>query len=152
MSGDLILEATQSGKKGWALAARHLLSAEPAQFLHQNEKGNFLVTLETHQSSIDKELGPRPYVYKVTDHGLVAKWRGSALAWPLIDIALISTPGNHLDHLCALHRKDSFITLNPNTKETRTAVYQWNGFGFSGADEPALDNECQRKFDNTQTE
>ena len=152
MSGDLILEATQSGKKGWALAARHLLSAEPAQFLHQNKKENFLVTLETHQSSIDKELGPRPYVYKVTDHGLVAKWRGSALAWPLIDIALISTPDNNLDYLCALHRKDSFITLNPNTKETRTAVYQWNGFGFSGADEPALDNKCQRKFDSAQTE
>jgi hypothetical protein len=152
MSGDIVLEATMPGKKGWMLAARHLLSAEHAQFQHQDKEENFFVTLETHHSSIDKELGPRPYVYKVTDHGLVAKWRGSALAWPLIDAALLSTqgstPGSTLDYLCALHRKDSFITLNPDTKETRTAVYLWNGFGFSGVDEPVLDNECRKKFNN----
>lgn len=144
VSGDLVLAATQAGKKGWVLAARHLLSAEPAQFRHHDNDENFLLTLETHHSSIDKELGPRPYVYKVTDHGLVAKWRGSALAWPLIDAALIST--QDADYLCALHRKDSFVTLNPATTDTRTAVYQWNGFGFSGIENAELDKSCQLQF------
>lgn len=149
MSGDLVLEATQSGKKGWVLAARHLLSAESAQFLHRDTNEHFLLTLENHHSSIDKEMGPRPYVYKVTEHGLVAKWRGSALAWPLIDAALIPAPDDRADYLCALHRKDSFIALNPDNTETRTSVYEWNGFGFSGTEDPSLDNQCLRKFDKT---
>lgn len=146
VDGDLVLEATQSGKKGWILAARQLLSAEPATFHHQQKEENFLVTLETHHSSIDKELGPRPYVYKVTDHGLVAKWRGSALAWPLIDAAVISEPDKNINYLCALHRKDSFITLNPDTSKTRTAVYQWNGFGFSGIENETLNKKCLTTF------
>lgn len=146
ISGDLILEATKPGKKGWILAARHLLSAEPAHFYHQQKEEEFLITLETHHSSIDKEMGPRPYVYKVTDHGLVAKWRGSALAWPLVDTAVISTPETNIDYLCALHRKDSFVTLDPNTTATRTAVYQWNGFGFSGMEDVTLNKECLNIF------
>jgi hypothetical protein len=37
--------------------------------------------------------------------------------------------------------------MNQNTKETRTAVYQWNGFGFSGIDNPELADQCEHAFD-----
>jgi poly-gamma-glutamate synthesis protein (capsule biosynthesis protein) len=105
-----------------------------------------LFTLERHPSSIDQEDGPRPYVYEVTPRGLIAKWRGSALAWPLVDGKLISDKTG-VDYLCALHRKDSFLVLKPASTETRTSVYRWNGFGFSGVEDASLRNRCQAIFD-----
>ena len=59
-----------------------------------------------HYSSIDGEVNLRPYVYIADDKGLVAKWRGSALAWPLLD-AMISPKDSKI--ICALHRGNSFI-------------------------------------------
>ncbi|MGD1106910.1 MAG: CapA family protein [Terracidiphilus sp.] len=94
-----------------------------------------LLSLERHNSSIDDEVGLRPYVYAVGPHGLIARWRGSALAWPLID-AVESKDGV----LCALHRGDSFLLPDPATKTTRIAAYRWNGFGFTGIDTPP---ECE---------
>jgi hypothetical protein len=94
-----------------------------------------LLSLERHTSSIDDEVGLRPYVYAVGPHGLIARWRGSALAWPLID-AVESKDGV----LCALHRGDSFLLPDPATKTTRIAAYRWNGFGFTGIDTPP---ECE---------
>lgn len=130
--GPLVLEGTA--------VARGLLSTEAIRV----EGQELLFTLEAHPSSIDGETGPRPYVYAVTPGGLVARWRGSALAWPLIDAELLHASSG--DYLCALHRGDSFLMLNPATRETRTAVYRWNGFGFSGVDDPALNDQCRRAF------
>jgi len=94
-----------------------------------------LLSLERHTSSIDDEVGLRPYVYAIGPHGLIAKWRGSALAWPLID-----TVESKDGVLCALHRGDSFLMPDPATKSTRIAAYRWNGFGFTGIETPP---ECE---------
>jgi len=147
VDGEVVLEGAKSGAKHWTVVAKRLLSLTKGRLTEGKTSKDFLFTLETHTSSIDQEASPRPYVYEVTPHGLVAKWRGSALAWPLVDGKLIQeTPKGELDYLCALHRKDSFIALNPKTQETRTAVYKWNGFGFSGVDDPALSAQCKTAF------
>ncbi|MGZ3743723.1 MAG: CapA family protein [Pseudobdellovibrionaceae bacterium] len=147
IDGEVVLEGSKPGAKHWTLVAKQLLSLAKGRLTSGKTSKDFLFTLETHTSSIDQEASPRPYVYEVTSHGLIAKWRGSALAWPLVDGKLIQqSPKGDLDYLCALHRKDSFIALNPKTKETRTAVYKWNGFGFSGVDDPTLTSHCKNAF------
>ena len=105
-----------------------------------------LVTLERHASSIDAEDGPRPYVYDITPHGLIARWRGSALAWPLLDATLIADAAGQ-SYLCALHRGDSFIMLDPaHPAQTRVQLYKWNGFGFSGFTDDVLTARCAEEF------
>jgi len=144
--GDLVLEGKKENSPAWHVAARHLLSLEPAIFETKEGRKPFFFTLEKHKSTIDQEMGARPYVYEVTPHGLVAKWRGSALAWPLLDAKIL--PGkNAPDYLCALHRKDSFLLLNPDSTETRTAIYSWNGFGFSGSDDQSMSKNCKQAFE-----
>ena len=105
-----------------------------------------LFTLERHSSSMDSEDGPRPYVYDVSARGLVARWRGSALAWPLLDARLLpGTDGR--SHLCALHRGDSFLLAgSSHPAPPHVLVYAWNGFGFSGFDDPALMEKCRQMF------
>jgi poly-gamma-glutamate synthesis protein (capsule biosynthesis protein) len=100
-------------------------------------------TLERRRSTIDGEDGLRPYVYEVGPKGLVARWRGSALAWPLLDAALL--PGRD-GLVCALHRRDSFVVLRPDSAGVRTAVYRWNGFGFSGVDDATAVAACGELF------
>ena len=128
----IILDGYRAGKLVWqsrrqALASLQLVTAMAAEPL--------LLSLERHTSSIDDEIGLRPYVYAVGPHGIIARWRGSALAWPLID-AVESKDGV----LCALHRGDSFLLADPATKTTRIAAYRWNGFGFTGIETPS---ECE---------
>jgi len=96
-----------------------------------------LFSLERHPSAMDGEVGVRPHVYAVGAHGLVARWRGTALAWPLID-ATLDVHGR----LCALHRGDSFISPDPRDPSTRTMVYAWNGFGFSAFDDSVESASC----------
>ncbi|MGA7808212.1 hypothetical protein [Bradyrhizobium sp.] len=101
-------------------------------------------------SPIDDEDGRRPYVYEVTAHGLVARWRGSALAWPLLDATPI-TDSTGRAYLCALHRGDSFIMIEkadaqPAPSPVRTQVYACNGFGFSGVADGDLATRCQSRF------
>jgi poly-gamma-glutamate synthesis protein (capsule biosynthesis protein) len=130
--GPMVLEGRRPDGRPWRMAGRQVLSAEPARFAADGLPQ--ILTIERHLSSIDGEDSPRPYVYAVSDHGLVARWRGSALAWPLIDArALVTAGGETL--LCALHRGDSFLQLDPSTTATRIAVYRWNGFGFAAANE-----------------
>lgn len=86
------------------------------------------LSLEMHRSGIDSETAIRPYVYAAGPRELVARSRGSALAWPLID-AVIERDGT----LCALHSEDSFIQRDSTVKTTRRLRYRWNGFGFSAA-------------------
>jgi len=143
---DVILEGKKPGARGWSVAGKRLLALEKGHLTSTQPGKDFLFTLENHFSSIDQEASPRPYVYEISSHGLVAKWRGSALAWPLVDGKLIRSDASDIDYLCALHRRDSFVMLNQNNKETRTAVYQWNGFGFSGIDNPQLSALCGLAF------
>jgi poly-gamma-glutamate synthesis protein (capsule biosynthesis protein) len=128
---------------GWRSAVLPLVSAEVGALSAQPAK-QMLFALEQHYSPIDREDGPRPYVYEVRASGLVARWRGSALAWPLLDAALL--PGGD-GVLCALHRRDSFIQLEPGAAGVRTAAYRWNGFGFRGVEDPGILARCQALFD-----
>jgi poly-gamma-glutamate synthesis protein (capsule biosynthesis protein) len=146
VSGEIVLEGKKAGAKEWTVVAKKLLSLEAGRLTGIKSDHRVLFTLEKHRSSIDQEMGPRPYVYEVTSHGLVAKWRGSALAWPLIDGKLLPSKSG-IDYLCALHRKDSFLLLNAASTETRTALYQWNGFGFSGVSDATLNDRCRAMFE-----
>ena len=74
----------------------------------------YLFTLERHFSPMDGEEGLRPCVYEAGPEGLVPKWRGTALAWPLLDAVLL--PGDN-GILCALHRGDSFIVPQRDSSE-----------------------------------
>jgi poly-gamma-glutamate synthesis protein (capsule biosynthesis protein) len=129
----IILDGYDSGKRVWQSRRQALVSL---QLVTSMATEPLLLSLERHTSSIDDEVGLRPYVYAVGPHGLIARWRGSALAWPLID-AVESNDGV----LCALHRGDSFLLADPATKTTRIAAYRWNGFGFTGIETPA---ECEQ--------
>ena len=127
-----ILDGYREGKLAWQSRRQALVSLQLTTSMAADP---LLLSLERHNSSIDDEVGLRPYVYAVGPHGLIARWRGSALAWPLID-AVESKDGV----LCALHRGDSFLMPDPATKTTRIAAYRWNGFGFSGIATPT---ECE---------
>jgi len=79
----------------------------------------------------------------------LARWRGSALAWPLLDARPL--PGSR-GVLCALPRRDSFLMLSPASKGARVAAYRWNGFGFDGiADEGAV-AACRSLFGEKQAD
>ena len=103
-------------------------------------KPQLLLSLERRASPIDSERDPRPYVYEVGPHGFIARWRGSALAWPLLDARLLPRSSSVL---CALHRHDSFLMLSPQSKGTRVAAYRWNGFGFDGIADEGINSACR---------
>jgi poly-gamma-glutamate synthesis protein (capsule biosynthesis protein) len=122
----IVLQAFRDDKMVWQTNPMSIISVSKARFDDANE---YLFALEKHYSSLDREMNVRPYVYGMDNRGLIARWRGSALAWPLID-AQISPEDNTV--LCALHRGDSFIQPDKATKSRRVAAYRWNGFGFKG--------------------
>jgi poly-gamma-glutamate synthesis protein (capsule biosynthesis protein) len=139
-SGEVAFEGIFEGRELWHTKPKSIVSLEVAKLDGMND---LILTLERHYSNMDRENGLRPYVYSVARNGLTARWRGSALAWPLIDAFIL--PGNE-QLICALHRQDSFINPNPSGIGTRTAVYQWNGFGFSGVKEKTVCDECGGKI------
>lgn len=139
--GEISLEGTNGGKRLWETRPIRLATIASSRLDGKNE---YLFTLERHYSPIDREIGLRPYVYSVTKQGLVARWRGSALAWPLLDAMLLPDDDAIL---CGLHRGDSFIDLQPDSKRIRVAAYRWNGFGFSGVDVPAVIEKCRQCFE-----
>jgi poly-gamma-glutamate synthesis protein (capsule biosynthesis protein) len=145
VQGDLVMEGHGTGSRPWVTAARRLLALQGGK-LHEGIDTELLFTLEAYPSSLDNEIGPRPYVYEVTARGLIARWRGSALAWPLVDAQLLRTTAG-LDLVCALHRGDSFVVLNKDSQSVRTALYRWNGFGFSGVQDQELDARCRQLFE-----
>jgi hypothetical protein len=141
--GGVALEG-KSPMTRWRTVSRALLGAQIGNLMP--DKPPMLFTLERHPSSIDAEDGSRPYVYDLTPHGLIARWRGSALAWPILDATLISDSGGRA-YLCALHRGDSFIMLDPSHHtQPRLQVYRWNGFGFSGITDSDLTVRCRSEF------
>ena len=129
----LVMEGYRDGNLQWRSRRQKLVSIQSAKAMGTEP---LLLSLERHLSSIDNEVGLRPYVYAIGPHGLIARWRGSALAWPLVD-AVATESGV----LCALHRGDSFLLSDPSTKDRRIAAYRWNGFGFKGID---TQPECEK--------
>ena len=107
-------------------------------------KKEYLFALERHYSSLDGEVNLRPYVYSVDNSGISARWRGSGLAWPVLD-AQLSNEDNKI--LCVLHRGDSFINPGNALNSTRLAAYYWNGFGFSGINDSLKCESCLKLFD-----
>lgn len=136
----IILEAFHDGIKSWATHPMSIVTITSARLDDQRE---YLFALEKHYSSLDGEISLRPYVYDADDKGLIAKWRGSALAWPLLD-AVISPCNSNI--LCALHRGDSFINPDKTNASTRIAAYEWNGFGFKGINDSTIIKSCRKLF------
>jgi hypothetical protein len=129
--------------KDWGVENTHpmsIISIEAGKLDGENE---YLFTIEKHYSRLDGEISPRPYVYASDNYGLIDKWRGSALAWPLLD-AIISPDDNTV--LCALHRGDSFMTIEKDLTNKRVAAYRWNGFGFTGISDSILCESCNKLF------
>jgi Bacterial capsule synthesis protein PGA_cap len=132
----LALEGWRDGARQWRTRRVELVSLQSGVATGGMRS---LLALERHASGMDHQIALRPHVYDVGARGLVARWRGTALAWPLID-AVVDAQGR----VCALHRGDSFIRLDPADTTTRTMRYQWNGFGFSAA--PDSGAECSKMF------
>ncbi len=149
----LVVEGWRAGRLLWRARPRDEISLAPAHFFGASQ-APALLSLERHRSIMDDEDAIRPYVYQVTRRGLVARWRGTALAWPLLDaVPVESTKGNGsvqnaASLLCALHRKDSFLLLQPDSKGTRVAAYRWSGFGFQGVEAKLALQACQGVFPN----
>jgi poly-gamma-glutamate synthesis protein (capsule biosynthesis protein) len=144
IAGAISLEGRASTRR-WLTVPKPLLGVQTG--ILTPGAAPMVFTLERHPSTIDAEDGPRPYVYDVGPGGLIARWRGSALAWPLLDAMLIND-GAGRDYLCALHRGDSFIMLDPaRPSAPRTQVYAWNGFGFSGVSRDDLNASCSEAFE-----
>ena len=137
------LPGSPSGQPAWRTRPAPVLSLE-AGYLKGAQGPPLLLSLERHASPIDSERDPRPYVYEVGPHGLIARWRGSALAWPLLDARLLPGSGGVL---CTLHRRDSFLVLSPESKGTRAAAYRWNGFGFDGITDEGVVSQCRALLD-----
>jgi poly-gamma-glutamate synthesis protein (capsule biosynthesis protein) len=149
VSGAIVIESAPAmeGEQDrilWRSPARRLLNIESGRLAA--DRPAMLFTVERHASPIDGEDGPRPYVYDVTPHGLVARWRGSALAWPLLDATLVSDAAGRA-YVCALHRGDSFVMLDDaDQAPPRAQVYAWNGFGFSGVTDEELGRRCANEY------
>jgi poly-gamma-glutamate synthesis protein (capsule biosynthesis protein) len=137
-----LIEGARAGARIWRSVAMPLVSVQVGK-LAGSQGPDYVLALERRRSTIDGEDGLRPYVYEAGPKGLVARWRGSALAWPLLDAALLPGPDGLL---CGLHRRDSFVVLQPDSAGVRTAVYRWNGFGFSGVEELAAVAACRAMF------
>ncbi len=135
------LEAIREGRVLWRTHRANLVSMEPMR-VGASHAAEYLFTLERHFSPLDGEEGLRPCVCEVRPEGLVPKWRGTALAWPLLDAALLPVDSGIL---CARHRGDSFIVPQRGSNEKRIAAYRWKGFGFSGIDDPESVG-CSRDF------
>ncbi len=139
---NLVLEAFRKGRRTWYTRPMPVVSIVAAKLDGKNE---YLFMLERHFSSLDGETGLRPYVYGSDHNGLVAKWRGSGLSWPLAD-AVISPDDETV--LCALHRGDSFISPDKTSLRTRVAAYRWNGFGFTGISDSTRCIPCIKLLGN----
>jgi hypothetical protein len=130
----VVIEGWRDGAVRWTTRRVSVVSLQSG-LAARNER--LLFSLERHPSAMDGEVALRPHVYAVSAQGLIARWRGTALAWPLIDATL----DGH-GRLCALHRGDSFISPEPRDPSTRTMVYAWNSFGFSALDDRVESAAC----------
>lgn len=132
----IVLEGWKDGRRVWSSRRVEIVALQGG--VDGSEPDPYIMALKLHHSDLDKELALRPHIYAADDHGLIAKWRGTALAWPLLD-AVVDDHGE----LCALHRGDSFIRPDPTVTTTRTLHYRWNGFGFSATNDSSKNADCQ---------
>jgi hypothetical protein len=102
-----------------------------------------IVLLESHYSDLDDKVALRPYVYGLTHDKLRARWRGTALAYPLTDVAV---PSNIPGLLCGLHTQGSFLVPETTTARDLTLGYRWNGFGFSLSHAADDQTACRSAF------
>ena len=137
----IVLEGFKEGKVLWNTPPMSIVTLTTGKL---DGKKEYLFALERHYSSLDGEVNLRPYVYSVDNSGISARWRGSGLAWPLLD-AQLSNEDNKI--LCVLHRGDSFINPGNALNSTRLAAYYWNGFGFSGINDSLKCESCLKLFD-----
>ena len=133
----IVLQAYYRNELQWR---SHPLSLVDIAVAELDGKEESLFALQNYYSPIDKSVDIRPYVYGVDSHGIYAKWRGSALAYPLLD-AQISPDNSQI--LCALHRGDSYIALDKMNTQTRIVAYEWNGFGFRGLPDSVACRYCE---------
>ncbi len=136
----IILDGYQNESKVWSSLP---IKMESLEFFHTNDKGDCLLSLEKHFSSLDKQISLRPYVYTATKKELMTLWRGSALAFPLIDATFL--PQNQ-EILCALHQNRSYLQLKKASFSTKVVAYTWNGFGFKGVEDSLICRECEMHF------
>jgi Putative enzyme of poly-gamma-glutamate biosynthesis (capsule formation) len=134
------LDGYSADRKVWSSQSIPLVSIETGKLDGENEH---LFTLEKHYSTIDNETDIRPYVYGTDIKGIHAIWRGSALAWPLVDAHISKSDSKTL---CVLHRGDSYINIDKNTQKKRLMSYRWNGFGFSGVTDSVPDSDCDNYY------
>ena len=139
----IVLEAYRNNRLQWRSFPMTLVYISTAKL---DGKEEYIFALQNYYSTLDKEISIRPYVYAVDAYGMYAKWRGSALAFPLLD-AQISPYNTQI--LCALHRGDSYIVLNKENTDTRIMAYEWNGFGFKGLDDSLTCRYCDKIFGET---
>lgn len=92
-------------------------------------------------SRLDREVALRPLVFRVAAGRALDLWRGTALSRPLLAARLIKV--GEEEYLCALHRGDSFLKLDPTTPKRLHVVYKWSGFGFRGVQSPAALERCR---------
>lgn len=138
--GKMIFNAYRNKQLLWK---SHPMPLRAAQLITIGDNQSHLFTLESHFSSIDQEINVRPYVYHINSEGITARWRGSALAWPLLD-AQVLAEAPHI--LCALHRGDAFISPGVNKSNLHTAAYTWNGFGFNMINDSASCKACDELY------
>lgn len=93
-------------------------------------------------SDLDGEVGLRPYVFRIEGDRFVDVWRGSSLARPMVAARLFEVGGD--TRLCVIHRDDSFLAPDPDTRGRVRMVYRWNGFGFREVEEPTAMAVCER--------
>jgi hypothetical protein len=133
---NILLKGYIEDKQCWISSPRPIKDLD---LIMIDKTGYCLFTLEKHFSSLDNEVALRPYVYNVDRIGITARWRGSGLAWPILD-AIVSPDNEQV--LCALHRGDAFIDPGNIITDYRTAAYQWNGFGFKKINDSVSCESC----------
>ena len=88
----------------------------------------------------DGEDALRPTVFAVRGERAVALWRGTALAWPLVAATVLD---GERGLICAIHRGDDFLRLDPENVGRRRVAYRWSGFGFDRASDLPVQAACE---------
>jgi hypothetical protein len=133
------IEGISASRLLWRTPREDLLGIE--ELAGEEDGGPLLLATELHPSDLDGEVAPRPHVYRVTAAGLVAAWRGTALAWPLLAVRALGH-----GRICACHQGGSFLAPDAGEGGRRRAVYAWNGFGFDAVDDAQAAERCAEAF------
>lgn len=141
---DTFIDLQASGnEKKFKLMRLPLIRLAP---FHLPDNSKALFMLVKVYSDLDHTIGIRPHVYRVGDDGIKPMWRGSGLAYPLIDALPLQFGDKEI--LCALHAGGSFLTgINP-VSPLHIMAYHWNGFGFSAERSKEAIKICNAHFEN----